>query len=78
MIGKIIQGEIEKNWFANIALNSSLSLTLRISKIEDIEFSSENNIYKLIIISGDNETINNLLGLKIGNECVNVTIEGED
>lgn len=45
---------------------------------EDIEISSENCKYKLLIVSGDTETIAFLLGLKIGSELLNITIERED
>lgn len=53
-------------------------MTIRISAIEDIEPSSEGNKYKLIIIKGNNETIDFLLGLKIESEFLDITIEGED
>ncbi len=38
----------------------------------------ENCKYKLLIVSGDTETIDILLGLKIGSELLDITIEGED
>lgn len=59
-------------------LNSSLSLTLRISKIEEVELSSENKTYTLLIVSGDDEALELFLGLNIGSELLDITIEGED
>ncbi len=59
-------------------MNSSLSLTLRISNIEDLEISGESGKHKISTISGDNETLDILLGLNIGNENLNIMIEGND
>lgn len=53
-------------------------MTFRIKAIEDVEISSEDNKYKLLIVSGDNEIIGLLLGLKIESEYLNITIEGQD
>lgn len=78
LIGQLKDGEVQENWFINVPFNKSLSMTVRITAIEDVEISSEKNIYKLLIVSGDNETIDLLLGLKIGSEYLDITIEGED
>ncbi len=78
LIGQLIEGTIQKNWFINVPFNSSLSLTVKISAIEDIEISSDQNKYKLIIVTGDNETLDLLLGLKIGSEYLDITIDGQD
>ncbi|MHA7056104.1 hypothetical protein ACWGOQ_0002720 [Aquimarina sp. M1] len=78
LIGEIKEGTIEKNWFINVPFNDSFSLTVRISAIEDVEISSDKKIYKLLIVSGDEEEINILLGLNIGSEYLNITIEGND
>jgi len=59
-------------------LSGSLSLTLRIYNIEEVEISGEIEKYKLLTVSGDNETLNILLGLNIGNENLNITVEGKD
>ena len=78
LIGQLKDGKVQENWFINVPFNKSLSMTIRITAIEDVEISSEKNIYKLLIVSGDNETIDFLLGLKIGSEYLDITIEGED
>jgi hypothetical protein len=78
LIGQLKDGTVQEKWFINVPFNKSLSMTVRIRAIEDIEISSEENIYKLLIVSGDNETIDLLLGLKIGSEYLDITIEGED
>ena len=78
LIGHLKEGTVQEKWFINVPFNNSLSLTVRITAMEDIEISSENNNYKLVIVSGDNETIDLLLGLKIGSEYLDITIEGED
>lgn len=78
LIGQLKEGTVQKKWFINVPFNKSLSMTVRITAIEDVEISSENNKYKLLIVSGDNETIDLLLGLNIGSEFLDITIEGED
>lgn len=78
LIGELIEGKVQENWFINVPFNKSLSMTVRISAIEDVEISSEENKYKLLLVSCDNETIDFLLGLKIGSEYLDITIEGED
>lgn len=78
LIGQLREGTVQEKWFVNVPFNKSISMTVRITAIEDVEISSEENIYKLLIVSGDNETIDLLLGLKTGNEYLDITIEGED
>ncbi len=78
LIGQLKEGTVQEEWFINVPFNKSLSMTVRITAIEDVEISSEANKYKLLIVSGDTETIDLLLGLKIGSEFLDITIEGED
>ena len=78
LIGQLIEGTVQENWFINVPFNNSLSMTVRISAIEDVEISSEQNKYKLIIVTGDNETLDFLLGLRIGSEYLDITIERQD
>lgn len=78
LLGKITEGIVNENWFINIPLNGSLAMTIRISEMEDIKFSSEKEDYKLVIIKGNAELIDFLLALKISSEFLDITIEGED
>lgn len=78
LIGQLKEGTVQERWFINVPFNKSLSMTVQITAIEDVEISSEANKYKLLIVSGDTESIDLLLGLKIGSEFLDITIEGED
>ncbi|MGZ5283576.1 MAG: hypothetical protein ACXWEY_14980 [Bacteroidia bacterium] len=78
LIGNLKEGEVQPNWFINIPLNKTLSLTVRIKEIEDIVFSSDDNAYKLIILNEELEFFDLLLGLNIGSELLNITISGKD
>lgn len=79
LIGEFKEGSAQEKWFVNVPLNSSLSLTLRISKIEEVEIASEQNkTYTLLIVSGDDEALELFLGLNIGSELLDITITGED
>lgn len=73
LIGQLKTGSIRENWFINISLNSSLDLSFEISEIEEVEMSTEQNVYKLIIIRGEEEIVDTLLGLNIGSESLYIT-----
>jgi hypothetical protein len=72
----LIGGEIETMWSINVPLNKSLSVSVRIKSIENIDFTQERDRYKLIIVDSDSESTELLLGLNIGSETINVTIGG--
>ena len=78
MIGRLKEGKIEENWFVAVRLNGSLSMTIRVSEIEEIERASERRTYTLLTVNGDQEEIDLLLTLDIGLEDLEVTIQGED
>lgn len=78
LIGELIEGEIKPTWFVNIPLNKSLSITVRIKSVEDVAFTHERERYKLIIVDSDGESSELLLGLNVGNENIDITIDGED
>lgn len=78
IIGNLTEGEVREKWFVNIALNKGLSLSLRIFAIEDVIITNDKSSYKLLVVSANEETLNLLLGLTIGNEMASISIEGED
>lgn len=78
IIGQLINGTIQEKWYFNLPFNKSLSVTVKITAVEEIEIHSEENAYKLLIVTGDKETINFLLALKISNEYLDITMEGGD
>lgn len=78
LIGDLKEGDVREKWFINIPFNKSFSMSVRIKAIEDVEISSEAKKYKLLIVEGDDEAISLLLGLKIGSEYLDITIEGKD
>jgi hypothetical protein len=82
LIGTVAEGQVQEQWFANIPLNKSLSLTVRISQIEEIEMTNGGGTYKLLIIRDDVDNDPNflmlMLGLNIGSELLDITIEGGD
>jgi hypothetical protein len=78
LIGQLKEGEMKEQWFVHIPLNKSLSMTVRIACIEAVEVSSDNKEYQLLVVSGESEVIDLLLGLNIGNEFLDITIDGID
>ncbi|UTW67964.1 hypothetical protein KFE94_07565 [bacterium SCSIO 12643] len=78
LIGNIKEGEIQENWFVNIPLNSSLSISVRINSIEKVEMSSEKESHMLLIVDCDTEDIDIFLALNVGLEYLPITIDGED
>ena len=80
IIGKIKEGKIKENWFINI-LFESLTMTIRINSIEEVEMASDKETYKLLIFDcdeSDDITINFYMGLDLKLEYLPITIEGED
>lgn len=78
LIGQIKEGTVQENWFVNITLNSSLSLTLRIKCVEEIQMASDGSKYTLVIIDGEEEELSLMLGLRVGSEMVSISVGGED
>lgn len=76
LIGKVIKGKIQENWFVNVPFNESLSMTVRINQIEEIEMSSDYEKYTLLIVDCDDEAIDLFLALKIRLEYLPITIKG--
>lgn len=78
LIGNLKQGSMAENWFLNVSFNASMALTIRIAAIEEIQMTNDPNSYKLLLIKGDSETIDFLLGMNISSEFLDITIEGKD
>ena len=78
LIGKITEGEIKENWFVNIPFNSSLSMSVRITRIEEIEMASEKQPHTLLIVDCDQEAIDLYMALNVNLEYLPVTIDGGD
>jgi hypothetical protein len=79
LIGQMTEGTVKEQWFVNVPLNGQLSLTVRISAIEEVEITSERDKkYTLLILKDDSEMLDLLLGLNIGSESLDITVEGKD
>lgn len=78
LIGKVKEGNIEEKWFVNIPFNSSLSMSVRINSIEEVEMASETESHTLLIVDCDEEAIDLYMALNIALEYLPITIEGED
>ncbi|MGI4867010.1 MAG: hypothetical protein ACRYFZ_24045 [Janthinobacterium lividum] len=79
IIGRLIEGEVQAHWFANIQLNLPLSFALKIKQVEAIEMAGDTTEYLLLTIDekGDN-FFSPLLGQDIGSESIEITAEGEE
>jgi len=75
LIGQLVEGKVEAQWFANIQLNVSLALTVRIKQVDTVEVAGEQTSYLLLVVE-DEEAF--LIGLNVGSELIGITIEGED
>lgn len=78
LIGRLKKGRVEESWFVNIPLNSTLSMTVRITAIEQVEMASEKESHMLLIVDCDDESIDFYIALNVGLEYLPITIEGED
>ena len=78
LIGKLTRGRVEENWFVNIPFNSSFAMTVRITKIEEVEMASEKEPHMLLIVDCDDDAIDFYMALNVGLEYLPITIKGED
>jgi len=79
LIGTIKEGTIQANWFVNVPLNRSLSMTIRIHEIEEVLLSSQKQPLTLLIVNcEDQEMTELLLAQNINSESLDITIEGLD
>lgn len=79
LIGKVIKGKIQKNWFVQVPFNESVSMTVQINEIEEIEMASRDGKYTLLIVDCEEDAIDLFLILKIGLEYLPITtVEGQD
>ncbi|RKQ51766.1 hypothetical protein BXY85_2798 [Roseivirga pacifica] len=78
LIGRLKKGRVQENWFVNIPFNSSLSMTVRITGIEEVEMASEKESHILLIVDCDDQAIDFYMALNVGLEYLPITIEGED
>ncbi len=75
LIGELLEGDMHKNWFVNIPLNSKMNMACRITEIEEIETSQNEKIYNLLVVSvEEEEEIDFLLSMNIGNEPLEIAI----
>src|SRR5690242_20666910 len=78
-IGNVSEGRVDEQFFVNVPLNKSLSVTARISSVEDVEFSGhQGGQCTLVIVKGDSELLDFLISLNIGSESLDITIDGEN
>ncbi|MBF9219729.1 hypothetical protein [Hymenobacter ruricola] len=80
IIGTLEEGEMHEQWFAQISMNSSFAISIKISRIETIQMATaaERQDYQLLVVAADSEEIDLLLGLNIGLEPIKISTEGED
>ena len=78
IIGILEEGEVQEHWFAHVALNPGFAITFRITQIETVQIANETQEYQLLIVTGDAQDIDNMLGLNIGLEPIMISTEGED
>ena len=85
LLGRLLEGEVQPDWFVSISLNSTLAMTVRISEVErEVEISNDEAKYMLLILKDedgepkDSLFIDLLLGMKVGAEILNIVAEGDD
>ncbi len=79
IIGRLLDGEVKANWFANIQLNSALDFALQIKQVEKVEMAGDETEYLLLTIEdrGDN-FFSPFLNVSISSERIKITVEGEE
>ena len=79
LIGELLDGSLNVHNYINIILNSALTLSAKISSVEDVEIENDSKIYQLIIIQSKADELNNILfSQNVGSEEIYITLSGED
>jgi hypothetical protein len=79
IIGRLVNGEVQAHWFANVQLNSVLDFALKIKQVETVEMAGDIEEYLLLTIEerGDN-FFSPFLNVGISSELIEITVEGEE
>ncbi|UOQ78749.1 hypothetical protein MUN84_09555 [Hymenobacter sp. 5516J-16] len=77
LIGRLKEGVIRAGWYAHISLNSSLTLAIKIERVEHILMKAQEE-YSMLVIEAEEDSINFILGLNIGLEPVIISTEGAE
>lgn len=78
LLGEMSEGELKENYYIQIQLNGSMTLSCKIDEVDEVEFAVSGEVYKLIIINCDEEKLELLGALRVGSEIVYITSTGED
>ncbi len=79
IIGDVLEGEIKEGYFVHIPLNSSLSISARIDKVQDIQMSRFSETHKVIFVEDQDDDFAQILHcLNVGAETLEITITGEE
>jgi hypothetical protein len=79
LIGELLEGSLDENNYINIVLNSSLSISMKISSLENIEVSNDIKTYQLIVIESLEDEMNDILfHQNVENENIHITLRGEE
>ena len=78
MMGQVLEGEVEANWFVIVPFNASFGMTARISKVEEIVLAGRKESFHLLTFDGDAEMLDLMLDMNIGGEILKISSEGSD
>jgi hypothetical protein len=79
IIGQLLNGEVQTDWFANIQLNPVLDFALQIKLVEKVEMAGDETEYLLLTIEErDDNFFSPLLNVSISSELIEITVEGEE
>lgn len=79
LIGELLEGSLNIHNYINIILNSALTLSAKISSVEEVEIDNDSKMYQLIIIESKEDELNDILfSQNVGSEEIYITLSGED
>ncbi|QJX46371.1 hypothetical protein HMJ29_05245 [Hymenobacter taeanensis] len=76
LIGLITEGLIQEGWHAHIPLNGSLTLAVKIERVEYVLKAQQE--YPVLVIAAQDEELDLLLSLSVGSEQVIISTEGAE
>ncbi|UOQ72800.1 hypothetical protein [Hymenobacter cellulosilyticus] len=78
IIGQLIEGEVQEQWYVQIPFNRSTSLSLRVTQLETIDITGSAESYQLLIVAADAEAMDLLLALRVGSERIVISSAGPE
>jgi len=78
LIGNLVKGAVQVEWFANVQISPTLILNLRIKQLEMAEVYGDESPYVILIATANFKQVDQLISVDLNSKSIAITVEGED